>query len=55
MLEYHVLDSRLDSINIYFEHWHQDHRFEEINMILRGYKRRIQVIALCQSHDVLMS
>jgi hypothetical protein len=37
MLEDHVLDSRLDAINIkiYFEYWHQDHRFEEMNMILR--------------------
>jgi hypothetical protein len=37
MLEYHELDSRLDSINIkvYFEHWHKDHRFQEMNMILR--------------------
>jgi hypothetical protein len=37
MLQDHALDSRLDTINIkiYFEHWHQDHRFEEMNMILR--------------------
>jgi hypothetical protein len=36
MLDDHVLDSRLDAINIniYFEHWHQDHPFEEMNMIL---------------------
>jgi hypothetical protein len=37
MLEHHVLDLRLDAVNIkiYFEYWHQDDRFEEINMILR--------------------
>jgi hypothetical protein len=35
MFEDHVLDSRLDYINIkiYFEYWHQDNRFEEMNMI----------------------
>jgi hypothetical protein len=35
MLEDHVLDSRLNAINIkiYFKYWYQDHRFEEMNMI----------------------
>jgi hypothetical protein len=44
MLEDYVLDSRLDVINIkiYFKYWHQDHRFEEMNMI-----RSIEFKFLC--------
>jgi hypothetical protein len=32
-----MLVSRLDAINIniYFEHWHEDHQFEEMNIFLR--------------------
>jgi hypothetical protein len=35
MLEVRVLESRLDGmmIKVYLEYWHQDHRFEEMNMI----------------------